>query len=526
MWADWESGSFALPPGVDFCAGVVRGLMARVGTKPPEALAAITIHVNSGRTLLRLRAAFDDYAALHGPLLLPKLRLLSDLGADLPGAVAPPLGRVLELGRLVAHLMERNPALGAGQSVPQLAQSLAALMAEMQSEGCGTDSLSRIDAQGHAAHWQRSLAFLRIAAGFYLSDPPIDAPARQRRMAEAISAAWLAGTGLPQAPVLAVGSTGSHGATRLFLRALAAQPLGAVVLPGYDFTLPEPIWSALADGGDDHPQARLALLRQGGVRPWTDSAPDDRNRLISLALRPAPVTDQWIAEAPSLPELSAPTAGLTLIEADQPQQEADAIAILIRDAVGRGQPVRLFAADRAIVRRVASVLDRWDLLIDDSAGEPLQLAPQGLFLRHVAALFGQKLGVDTLLVLLKHPVTATGNAQGHGESLRQTRELELHLRRHGPAFPDAQSLRDWADRGDEARKIWVNWLAPILDVVGASESDRAPLPVPERLAAHLALAGMLAAGPGGQVADSTLWNDAGGRAADMAMTHLADHAAI
>ncbi len=523
MWSDWESGTFALPSGVDFCRGVVEGLMARAKGQPPEALPAVTIYVNAGRTLNTLRGAFDAHAQRHGPLLLPRLRLISDLGADLPGERAAPLGRVLDLGNLVSRLIARDPGLGAGQSVPELAQSLSDLMAEMQQEGCGPDALHRIDPREHAAHWQRSLQFLHIAAGFYLTDPPVDGPARQRRIAETLAAAWAMGQNLPAGPVLAVGSTGSHGATRLFLRAVAALPMGAVILPGYDFDQPDSVWAGLTEGADDHPQSRLAALRDGGVKPWIMAPKDPRNQLISLALRPAPVTDQWIAEGPSLPDLAGPTGGLTLIEADQPQEEAEAIAVLIREAVERGQPTRLFAADRGLVRRVDAALDRWGLSLDDSAGAPLHLSAPGLFLRHVAELFGQKLAIDKLLALLKHPVTATG--ADYGDALRHTRDLELRLRRHGPAFPDAATLRDWGERGDASRKIWAEWLADALDMVDRAASDTAPRPVPDRLADHLRLAEWLAAGPGGTVDASRLWEDVDGHTAQAAMAHLADHAA-
>ncbi|WBU63818.1 double-strand break repair protein AddB [Paracoccus aerodenitrificans] len=522
MWSDWQSGIFALPPGADFCRAVAEGLIDRCRDKPPEAMAAVTVYVNSGRTLRTLRNAFDDHAAEHGPLLLPKMRLLSDLGAALPGETASPLARMLELGNLVSRLIDRDPGLGAGQSVPELAESLADLMAEMQTEGCGPESLERIDTREHAAHWQRSLAFLKIAAQFYLSDPPVDPQARQRRMAEILAADWAGKTKLPDAPIMAVGSTGSHGATRLFLRALAEIPLGTVVLPGYDFEQPEEIWSSLSDQADDHPQARLAALRFRPVRPWLPQPQNDRNRLVSLALRPAPVTDQWIDEGPSLPPLAEATAGLTLIEADQPQEEADAIAVLIRDAVGQGRATRIFAADRSLVRRIAAALDRWNLEIDDSAGSPLELSPQGLFLRHVAATFGRKLTIDTVLTLLKHPITATGSS--FGDALRQTRDLELHLRRHGPAFPDAEFLADWGTRGDEARKLWSDWLGEAVAIIGASEEDRSRRPVLERIEAHLRLASHLAAGPGGQVAESRLWREAAGLAARTVMDHLAAHA--
>ncbi|MFD1795103.1 double-strand break repair protein AddB [Paracoccus aurantiacus] len=522
MWSDWKNGTFALPPGADFCRGVVDGLIGRVQGKPPEAMAAITIYVNAARTLNTLRTAFDAHAAQNGPLLLPKLRLISDLGAALPGERAAPLARVLDLGNLVSRLIERDPVLGAGQSVPELAQSLSELMGEMQSEGCDATSLDQIDIREHAAHWQRSLQFLHIAAGFYLSDPPVDTASRQRRRAEALAQAWQDGRDLPQNPVLVVGSTGSHGATRLFLRAVAGLPLGAVILPGYDFHQPDRVWDHLGAGDDDHPQARLAALRGEGVMPWTDAPQNEVNKLISLALRPAPVTDQWISEGPHLPEISALTKNMTLIEADQPQEEADAIAVLIRDAVGRGQPVRLFAADRGLVRRVGAALDRWDLSLDDSAGEPLHLSGPGLFLRHVAGLFGQRLSIDTLLALLKNQITATGSS--HGDSLRHTRDLELRLRSHGPAFPDGETLRDWGSRGDESRKIWASWLSYALDIVTTAADDVTNRPVTDRLADHLHLAEWMAAGPGGDALQSRLWDDAAGHAAKAAMSYLADHA--
>ena len=447
------------------------------------------------------------------------IRLLANLDTDLPDGPVAPLARVLELGNLVSRLIEREPALGAGQSVPELSQSLADLMGEMQFEGCGVDSLSRIDTRDHAAHWQRSLAFLKIAAEFYLGGPPVDRPARQRHAADTYTRQWAEGPDCLDAPILAVGSTGSHGATRCFLKALATQRLGTIVLPGYDFVQPEAIWRMLDGPSDDHPQARLAALRAGGVRPWVKTEIPDRNRLISLALRPAPVTDQWIAEGPELPDLSGPTAGLTLIEADQPQEEADAIAALIRHAVGESRPIRLFAADRGLVRRVASSTAEQ---IEDSAGEPLHLTAQGLFLRHVAALFGRKLSVDALLTLLKHPITATGST--HGEFLRQTRDLELELRRNGPAFPDPAFLREWATKHDEHRKIWAQWLADTLDLVVAVEQDESPRPVSSRLAQHLQLAELLAAGPGGTAQASRLWDEPAGRLADAALAQLAEHA--
>ncbi|AMY71713.1 exonuclease-like protein [Frigidibacter mobilis] len=137
-------------------------------------------------------------------------------------------------------------------------------------------------------------------------------------MAEALVQAWAEAP--PEGPVIVAGSTGSRGATALFLQAVARLPQGAVLLPGFDFDLPDAVWTGLDDGtfpAEDHPQYRFwTLTRALGLAPrdvarWSEApAPSDaRNRLVSLALRPAPVTDQWLTEGARLTDLAGPPQG-------------------------------------------------------------------------------------------------------------------------------------------------------------------------------------------------------------------------
>ena len=520
-------GLYGLPPGADFAGEFVAGFLDRMAGRPPEAMARVTIYANAARTLAELKGAFDR----HGPLLLPRLLPVTNL--DIPAlmavAEAAPLARRLQLARLVARLLDARRDLAAGHSIASLARSLADLMQEMQYEGLGPEALEGIDTGDHARHWQNALAFLRIAARFHLDGPPVDRAARQRLAAETLARDWAQGIGLPDGPVIVAGSTGSHGATRLFMQAVASLPEGAVVLPGFDFDQPQSVWDSLDAGAEDHPQARFAPLIRALGRParWTDTPPPapDRNRLISLALRPAPVTDQWIAEGPRLPDLMAPTRDLTLIEAEQPGEEAEVIALLLRDAAERHQPATLIAADGSLIRRVIAALDRWRLCPDESAGQPLSLTAPGLFLRQVAALYGQPLTVDRLLILLKHPLTVTGSPlMGANEARLMARELELELRRNGPAFPDGTCLRDWAARGDGLRKTWAEWLADLLDRITPLARDRADRPLADRLRDLIALAQSLAAGPGGDAAASRLWQDRDGTLLQSTVAHLADHA--
>lgn len=455
---------FALAPGVDFPCALLEGLHARLGpAAPPEALARVHLVVNTRRMTRRLRDLFDA----GPPRLLPRLSLITDLGesrdiARLPPPV-PPLRRRLELVQLIGRLLDQQPDLAARASQYDLADSLAGLMEEMQGEGVNAQTIRDLDVEDMSGHWARSQAFIAIADQFTgdSSSGP-DAQSRQRLVVENLIGRWRDAP--PEHPVILAGSTGSRGTTLMLMKAVARLPQGAVVLPGFDFDQPEEVWSHLSRSADseDHPQFRFSRLMQelgmtrADIAPWTDTPPPSppRNRLISLALRPAPVTDAWMSEGPALDDLAQATASMTLIEAPSPRSEALAIALRLRQAAQDGQTAALITPDRMLTRQVSAALDRWDILPDDSAGTPLHLSPPGRFLRHVAGLFMRRLTGEMLLTLLKHPLCHDGS--GRGDHLLHTRDLELDLRRNGPPFPDTVSIA-----GHGARKgvpqSWISW---------------------------------------------------------------------
>ncbi|MEX5727953.1 ATP-dependent helicase/nuclease subunit B [Rhodovulum iodosum] len=521
---------FGLPPGADFPAELVIGLEQRLKDRPPEALARVELFVNTRRMQRRIRALLTR----GGARLLPRIRLITDLSnapgeADLPPPVRP-LRRRLELAQLVEALLTAHPELAPRAAAFDLADSLAALMDEMQGEGVAPEVLHGLDVSEMSAHWARSRAFIDLVERYVspgAAEPP-DAEGRRRQVIERLAARWE--TDPPAHPVIVAGSTGSRGATALFMQAVARLPQGALVLPGFDFDQPAQVWAGLDDAmtAEDHPQYRFRLLMEmlgagpGDVRPWHARAAAPcpaRNRLVSLALRPAPVTDQWRDEGRGLSDMAEATADMTLIEAPSPRTEAAAIAARLRKARQDGVTAALITPDRMLTRQVTAALDRWGIEPDDSAGVPLPLSAPGRFLRQVAALFGAPLTGAALLALLKHPLAASVSGV-RGPHMIWTRELELSLRRHGPAFPDAAALVAWAaKRPEDGRAAWADWLAGLL--AGLAETGARPLE--DHLAAHLALAEALAAGPGGE-GSGALWDEAAGREARKACTALADAA--
>lgn len=525
--ADGTSGVFGLPPGADFPALFVQGFLNRHGRLAPEQMARVRIFVNAPRMRRRISALL----AARGPGVLPRLHLVTDLDRilPLPGLpdAAPALRRQLALSRLIARLLDAEPDVAPRSAIFDLAESLARLADEMHGEGVAPDRIAALPVGDHSAHWARMQRFLSILAPMFAAPDEGSGALRTRLAAEALVQGWQARP--PTDPVIVAGSTGSRGTTLHLMQAVARLPQGAVVLPGFDFGQPAGVWDRLDDAltAEDHPQYRFRhLCDRLGIHPtavetWVQGcAPPDpaRNRVISLSLRPAPVTDQWLAEGRRIADLAGAMRGVSLVEAPGPRAEALAIALILRRAAEDGRSAALVTPDRTLSRQVTAALDRWGIRPDDSAGRPLALSPPGRFLRQIARILSRPLTADALLALLKHPLCFSGGDRGN--HLRMTRDLELRLRRHGPAFPAPEDLRLWAAARNEADCL--PWALALAAALSAPAEGDAPLA--DHVARHTALAEALSRGtaPDGS---GTLWDQAAGEASLALMRDLALEAA-
>ncbi|QUJ76166.1 double-strand break repair protein AddB [Sulfitobacter albidus] len=515
---------FGVAPGVDFPAALISGLEARSLGQPPEALARVDLIVNTERMARRLRQLFED----GPPRLLPRIRTITDLGTLLPQVVVPPgtsaLRRRLELIRLITGLMAQSETITPSTSLYDLADSLAGLIDEMQGEGVTPEDIAALDVSDQSGHWERAKQFLGIVQTYLQeTEAAPDTEARQRLRVAGIAAAWEA---IPPAhPVIIAGSTGSRGTTMMLMQAVARLPQGALVLPGFDSDMPADVWAALDDPmmSEDHPQYRYhKLMRDLGasanaVRNWHDVTPPApaRNRLVSLSLRPAPVTDAWRIEGPGLGDLTAAVTDMTMVLADTPRAEALAIALRLRRAAQDGQTAALITPDRMLSRRVTAALDRWGVLPDDSAGTPLHLSPPGRFLRHIAGLFAKRMDAEMLLTLLKHPLThSTATRNLH---VLHTQRLEQAIRHRGLPYPTGDTLRMLVDTemADTGFAAWITWICEsLLDKWQTGEAA-----LTHWTAEHLRLAEAVAAGVGGDTAHG-LWQQRAGVEAQRVMAEL------
>lgn len=505
---------FAVPLGTPYPRAFVEGFMARFGDLSPAEIARITIYTNTRR----MAGAIGEAFAARGPGLLPRLLAVTDL-AQHPAALhlpppADPLALHLELTQLTSRLLESDPSLAPADAAFDIAGTLMTLLGEMASEGVSTSALGDLDLSSHSAHWARSLRFIDLVSGYLDSrGGAVLAEAHLRAATLAVVSSWTAEP--PANPVIIAGSTGSRGTTRILMEAVARSATGYVVLPGLDPDLPPAIWPKL---GEAHPQYRFKALcdaldiEPGAIEPWASTpAPTSRAKVLSLALRPPPVTDQWLTEGARLDDLPVALSEVTLLEAPNERLEAVAIALGLRDAVEHGRRACLVTPDRNLTRRVTATLTRWGIEPDDSAGRPLALSAPGRLLRQVAAIMTVPADADALLALLKHPLVASGG--GRGDHLINSREVEIWLRKEGAPFRGPGTLEEWAG-SDEARKDWARWLASVLEPLAPE-----PAPLGDWLAELVRRSEALCAGPENGAPDE-LWAESTGEAALQAIEAL------
>jgi len=474
-------------------------------------------------------------AADGAPLLLPRIIALGALdetplalaGAlDLPPAIEP-AQRLAALARLILARKGEGGAPRTADRAWLLAGELALLMDEAErAEIDLADRLPDAADPAYAAHWARTLQFLHIvteAWPAHLAENGLMNPvARQVALLNAQAAAWEQMP--PDDPVLAAGTTAGLPAVARLLRVVARLPNGRILLPAVDATMDDAAWAELEDS---HPQAGLHHLlanlgvSRGELRPWPvlppSPVPAQRSATIARALLPAKALELWRRDPPH------PLEGVTRLSPADQQEEAAAIALVLRDALETpGARAALVTPDRELAGRVAAELLRHGVVADDSAGEPLTETPPAVFLRLLTTAVAEELAPVPLLALLKHPLAAAGlSPAACRAAARSLEETCLRGPRPSPGLAGLRRALDRARAPSDATDLLgrlESCLAPTLRIASAIEVAPA-----EALAALIDAAERLAttdATPG----PALLWAGEEGDALATALTSV--HAAL
>ncbi|MCJ8157870.1 double-strand break repair protein AddB [Sphingomonas sp. LaA6.9] len=454
---------FTIPPHRAFADALAEGLVASWG-KDPMALARGIILVPNNRAAGAITNAFVRRA--EGGLLLPRLIAIGDpelderlgsaldpigSGEPIPPAIDP-MRRRLMLARLVqAERARAGEPVDAAEAV-RLAAELARTLDQLLVECVDPRRLKTLEVAAELSeHWQKSLSLLSIILDRWPEELArigrIDMAERRNRLLERVARRWREAA--PAGFVVAAGITTSAPMVARVLRTVSRMENGTVVLPALDDEMPQDEWDALGPFERDavtgfrkpaietHPQFHLKLLldrmdvARGEVRRWRWGGGHDasatRSRAISNAMKPAVFTGRW-----SDPDLDTRLTGIRALEVATPAEEAQAIAIALREALETpARTAALVTPDRALATRVSAHLRRWGIEADDSAGRPLSGEPAGTLLLALAEAVAEDFAPIALLALLKHPLVQAG--EGRLAWLDKVRLLDLALR--GPRPP-------------------------------------------------------------------------------------------
>ena len=439
---------------------VLTGFPCTDGRVPgPLDLARWTILLPTRRAVRELEGIFFRLTGGSG-ILLPRIRPIGDIDEDLlqPGHGTEDLGmpvsapgQLLLLMDLIDEWAAAHPTTRLAQEIAAaphqaggLAQSLAELLDALETEDVAAARVAELYGLESARHREAILEFLSIAREKYpqrLEAEKAMGP-QARRAAILKREAHRLETTRTERPFIAAGSTGSIPATCTLLKAIAGLPNGAVVLPGLDTEMDEPSWTAV---GPTHPQHAMKqlLARLNATRAMVDvlgGPPGPRAWLASELMRPAEAAHLWHDALKGRETLVAEAMqGVELVEARSIPEQALSAALILRECLETpGRTACLVTPDRQLARRVKAELRRWNIIIDDSAGEPLIRFGGASLLNLLLEALLQDFAAESLAALLRHDLAGFGLEPG--EARHHASLIELALLRTGTGAPEIGKL--------------------------------------------------------------------------------------
>lgn len=486
---------FTVPLGTSLTDALAMNLLKSGGETLPETL----ILMPNNRAIKSLTESFVRQAKKG--LLLPRMVAVGDLALDESlGSLLDPIGggaadpippAIADIERrivLTRLIQKQRPNTSAVEAL-KLAKNLASALDVLEIEEVGLSEVRTLDLKPDMQmHWQTAYDdFLNIAAPYYTdlaARKQVSAPARRNLLLNRFAAA------LPtDVPIIAAGITTAAPAIARLLKAVSRLPQGMIVWPHIDLVMSDGDWDALGpvkrDGASDlaeetHPHFHLKLLldRMGVRRDEVTLFPEHRsNTALDTVDRIFARADQvlnWADLAPTEKRLKQ----ARMMTANDSAEEALAISILIREALETPEKrIALVTPDRELATRVSAQLRRWDIRVDDSAGQPLIQFPPATLLLGLAEMAADRIGPVALLAVFKHPLTRTGD--GRLEWLENVRLLDIALR--GPRLGIGIDAIDTAildsDLAKETKPEALTWWQSVSGIFAAFDhSSKADLP--------------------------------------------------
>ena len=414
-------------------------------------LAALTVLVPTRRAARELQLKLLN-ASRQSALVLPAILPIGDIDEDLlepegidaqlPNAISA-TGRLFLLVGLIDEWISENPQLGLAQEIAHSAQqvqalaiSMGELIDDLETEGISLNVLPKAFDIDLAIHRDAILGLLDLVHKRLpkkLHDEKLMGSKERRSRLITLQAEQFI-ENPPKGPIIAAGSTGTIPATRELLKAIAQLEQGAVILPGLDQDMDDESW---ANVSLQHPQFALKQLIEhlGFARKEISSLGNtsgNRAWVASELMRPSDVADRWLTSLSGQRErMKRGLGNVSLLEARDKNEEASIIALIMRRELEKPSgDIALVTPDRDLARRVKAALLRWNIQVDDSAGEPLIRFGAASLLSLLMDVVSNDFNAPSLCALFAHPLSRFGLKRL--EFQRIARNIDLALFRDAP----------------------------------------------------------------------------------------------
>ena len=210
--------------------------------------------------------------------------------------------------------------------------------------------------------------------------------------------------------IIAVGLLGSMKSEEFLLKTIANLPNGKIIFLGLDIFVNEKEWQMLKE---THPQyGYQKLIKEMHVdrkiiAEWIKVANKNyksRSILIRESMKQAELTQNW----KNLELKNDVEKDLNIFYLENMQEEAIAIATVIREEIKKNKTISLITYHKDLVRRVAVDLKNSGIIVNCSSFDVYKNSNFVIFFRLIGEMVRSNFDPVSLLAVLKHPLASGG----------------------------------------------------------------------------------------------------------------------
>jgi ATP-dependent helicase/nuclease subunit B len=318
----------------------------------------------------------------------------------------PPIISSIDRRFILAELIAQKDKNFSWAQCLDFAKALSRLMDQIYTENLNLSDLpSLVPANDLSDHWKDIVQFLDILSIAWPSilneRGQIDAADRRNRLMRLLADYWRDHP--PQTPVMIAGSTGSIPVVTDLMKVISHLPQGAVILPGLDLNIPDDVWNTLPLS---HPQSIMKnTIHVIGIPRDQVQILNSKHQLskTEIAVREMMYPSPYFLTSQSQVS-EQDISHIHIAETSNEREEALSIALILRRMMNDPQKTAIvITPDRNLARRISSELKRWNIMVNDSAGQGLHTQNIAIFMKKLMGLYADPIDIPAFLTFLKLP---------------------------------------------------------------------------------------------------------------------------